>query len=134
MVVGARRQGVHWYLTFEGVADRTAAEELRGTELRVELEDLDEPAEEDAWYPTSSRACASSSADGTVVGEVTGLEHLPAQDALVVRETNGAESLVPFVTAIVPVVDVPGGRVVIDPPAGLLAGVGVPELDLPAGD
>ncbi len=76
----------------------------------------------------------SSLTDGTVVGEVTGLEHLPAQDALVVRETNGAESLVPFVTAIVPVVDVPGGRVVIDPPAGLLAGVGEPELDLPAGD
>ncbi len=39
VVVGARRQGVHWYLTFEGVADRTAAEGLRGTELRVELEE-----------------------------------------------------------------------------------------------
>jgi 16S rRNA processing protein RimM len=49
-----------------------------------------------------------------------------------VRETNGTESLVPFVRAIVPVVDVPGGRVVIDPPAGLLAGVGEPEIDHPS--
>jgi 16S rRNA processing protein RimM len=40
---------------------------------------------------------------------------------LVVRETGGARTLVPFVRAIVPVVDVPGGRVVIDPPGGLLA-------------
>jgi 16S rRNA processing protein RimM len=52
---------------------------------------------------------------------VIGLEHLPAHDVLVVRETGGARTLVPFVRAIVPVVDVPGGRVVIDPPGGLLA-------------
>ncbi len=66
-----------------------------------------------------------------MVGEVVGLEHLPAQDALVVREPDGTRSLVPFVRAIVPEVDVAGGRVVLDPPAGLLAGVGEPDLDLP---
>jgi 16S rRNA processing protein RimM len=134
VVTGARRQGVRWYLTFEGVGDRTAAEGLRGTELRVELEESPEPAEDDAWYPHELAGLRVELTDGTVVGEVTGLEHLPAQDALVVRESNGTESLVPFVRAIVPVVDVPGGRVVIDPPAGLLAGVGEPELDLPSED
>jgi 16S rRNA processing protein RimM len=56
-----------------------------------------------------------------VLGEVVGLEHLPAHDLLVVREPDGARTLVPFVEAIVPVVDVPGGRVVLDPPGGLLA-------------
>lgn len=40
---------------------------------------------------------------------------------LVLREPDGARTLVPFVRAIVPVVDVAGGRVVLDPPGGLLA-------------
>jgi 16S rRNA processing protein RimM len=63
------------------------------------------------------------------VGEVVGLEHLPAQDALVVREPDGTRTLVPFVRAIVPVVDVPGGRVVVDPPRGLLASDPIDEPD-----
>jgi 16S rRNA processing protein RimM len=55
------------------------------------------------------------------VGEVVALEHLPAHDALAIRETGGERTLVPFVRAIVPVVDVEGGRVVLTPPGGLLA-------------
>lgn len=128
VVAGARRQGERWYLTFEGVTDRTAAEALRGVELLVEAEDSDE---QDAWYPHELAGLRAELTDGTVVGEVVGLEHLPAQDALVVREADGTRSLVPFVRAIVPEVDVAGGRVVLDPPAGLLAGVGEPDLDLP---
>ncbi len=58
--------------------------------------------------------------DGTVVGEVGGLESRPVQDLLVVRLTGGGEALVPFVEQIVPEVDLEGRRVVIDPPAGLL--------------
>jgi 16S rRNA processing protein RimM len=50
--------------------------------------------------------------------------HLPGQDVLAVRRAPGADArtdlLVPFVAAIVPTVDVAGGRVVIDPPPGLL--------------
>jgi 16S rRNA processing protein RimM len=48
------------------------------------------------------------------------LESRPAQDLLVLRLTDGREALVPFVTAIVPQVDITGGRVVLDPPPGLL--------------
>jgi len=44
---------------------------------------------------------------------------LPAQDVLVVR-TPGGEAWVPMVRALVREVDVAGGRIVIDPPAGLL--------------
>lgn len=128
VVAAARRQGARWYLTFEGVGDRTAAESLRGVELWVEAADSDE---DDAWYPHELAGLRAELADGTVVGEVVGLEHLPAQDALVVREPDGTRSLVPFVRAIVPEVDVAGGRVVLDPPAGLLTGVGEPDLDLP---
>ncbi|MEG3614947.1 ribosome maturation factor RimM [Isoptericola haloaureus] len=107
-----------WLVRFAETADRTAAEALRGTELLVDVEESDE---EDAWYPHELTGLRAELVDGTVVGEVAGLEHLPAHDALVVREDGGARTLVPFVHAIVPTVDVAGGRVVLDPPGGLLA-------------
>ena len=58
--------------------------------------------------------------DGRGVGEIAEVLHLPGQDVLAVRRDDGTEVLVPFVAAIVPTVDVDGGEVVVDPPAGLL--------------
>lgn len=120
-VTAVRVHQERWLVSFAEVADRTAAEALRGTELVVEVDSSDE---EDAWYPHELRGLRAELADGTVVGEVVALEHLPAHDALVVREDVAGErvrTLVPFVRAIVPTVDVAGGRVVLTPPGGLLA-------------
>jgi 16S rRNA processing protein RimM len=117
-IAGVRVQHDRWHVTFVEAADRTAVEALRGVELVVEADDEDE---DDAWYPHELAGLRAEHVDGSTIGEVIGLEHLPAHDVLVVRETGGARTLVPFVRAIVPVVDVPGGRVVIDPPGGLLA-------------
>ena len=121
-VLSRRLHQGRWLVKFVEVADRTAAEALRGVELVVEAEASDE---EDAWYPHELRGLRAELTDGTVVGEVVGLEHLPAHDALALKETlpggGTARTLVPFVKAMVPVVDVAGGRVVLDPPGGLLA-------------
>lgn len=117
-VLSTRVINGRWHATFAEIPDRTRAEEVRGVELVVEAEVSDE---EDAWYPHELVGLRAERPDGEVVGEVVGLEHLPAQDALVVREPGGARTLVPFVREIVPVVDVPGGRVVLDAPHGLLA-------------
>ncbi|NCT92246.1 ribosome maturation factor RimM [Cellulomonas sp. APG4] len=117
-VTRARVLNGRWVVAFAEAEDRTAVEALRGTTLVVDAETSDE---EDAWYPHELRGLRAELPDGTTVGEVVGLEHLPAQDALVVREPDGRTSLVPFVRAIVPEVDVAHGRVVIDPPRGLLA-------------
>lgn len=113
-------QGV-WLLGFEGIPDRTGAESLRGTRLLADVTS-DEPTEddEDAWYEDDLVGLAVATRDGTVVGEVSALQSRPAQDLLVVRLTGGGEALVPFVEQIVPEVDLPGRRIVIDPPAGLL--------------
>jgi 16S rRNA processing protein RimM len=63
------------------------------------------------------------------VGNVTEVLHLPAQDVLAVRATpEGPEILVPFVTEIVPVVDIDAGRIVIRPPEGLLEGEVAEEM------
>ncbi|MBD5788200.1 ribosome maturation factor RimM [Cellulosimicrobium terreum] len=102
----------------EGVTDRTTAEALRGAELVVEADVSDE---EDAWYPHELAGLRAEDPAGRSIGTVEGLEHLPAHDVLVLREPDGTRTLVPFVRQIVPVVDVAGGRVVVDAPGGLLA-------------
>lgn len=115
-----------WLVAFEEVADRSGAEDLRGLELRVNAPESDE---EDAWYAHELAGLEARLPSGEVVGEVKGLEYLPAQDALVIKEPSGARSLVPLVTEIVPEVSIDGGYVVIDPPAGLLADLPSPEGD-----
>ncbi len=118
-VARTRDQHGRWFVTFAEVGDRTAAEALQGVELVI---DPVGDEEEDAWYPYELAGLRAEHVDGRPLGTIAGLEHLPAHDVLVlVEEGSGARTLVPFVRAIVPVVDVAGGRVVLDPPGGLLA-------------
>lgn len=117
-VTTTREHQGRWFVTFAEVTDRTGAEGLRGISLVV---DEDASDEEDAWYPHELVGLRAEHVDGRVLGTVLALEHLPAHDALLILEPTGERSLVPFVRAIVPVVDVAGGRVVLDPPGGLLA-------------
>jgi 16S rRNA processing protein RimM len=119
-VAGSRQQGRYLVVHFAGVADRNDAELLRDTVLRVPVADLPPLADEDEYYDTQLVGLAAELADGSALGEVTDVLHLPGGDVLVVRRSHGAEALVPFVRAIVPTVDLPGGRVVIEPPDGLL--------------
>ena len=128
-VAGLRRIQQHWYATFTGVTDRTGAEALRAVVLLAPPE----TGEPEAWYPHELTGLRAERADGAVLGTIDGVEHLPAQDALVLREVGGARTLVPFVREIVPVVDVPGGRVVLAPPAGLLSQDRDAVLDQEAG-
>ena len=65
--------------------------------------------------PTNSRDLRLA---GDVLGTVSGLRPGAAQDLLLV-DTPAATVMVPFVSALVPTVDVDGGVVVIDPPPGL---------------
>ncbi|UUT35441.1 ribosome maturation factor RimM [Microbacterium elymi] len=98
----------------EGVEDRTAAEELVKAILWVEA---DTTVENDAWYD-HQLVGLEVLRDGTRVGRVARVDHLPAQDLLIVQQGD-REVLVPFVKAIVPEVDVVAGHVVVTPPAGL---------------
>jgi 16S rRNA processing protein RimM len=106
-------------VTFEGVRDRTAAEDLRGTVLVVDSAQIPAPDDPDEFYDHQLIGLGVVTAAGDAVGEVTDVLH-HGQDLLVVRRGPRDETLVPFVSAIVTDVDVPGGRLVIDPPPGLL--------------
>jgi 16S rRNA processing protein RimM len=69
---------------------------------------------------SSRRTCRAVDQAGAELGEVTGVQHGPGADLLVLRRPTGGTALVPFVKAIVPAVDLGGGRVVLSPPEGLL--------------
>lgn len=120
-VRSARRHTRTWLLAFDGVTDRTAAELLRGTRMLWHgPDDLTAEDPDQGWYEEELVGLAVLLPDGTPVGAVSGLQVGAAQDLLVVEVTGGATAYLPFVEAIVPVVDVAAGRVVVDPPAGLL--------------
>ena len=101
---------------FEGVADRTAAESLVKAILWIDQDAAEEP-EDDAWYDYQLVGLTALR-DGAEVGRVVRVEHFPAQDLLVV-DTGEREVLVPFVSAIVPAVDIQAGTVTLTPPTGL---------------
>ncbi len=103
---------------FEEVEDRTAAESIVRAILWID-QDESAVAEDDAWYD-HQLVGLTVQRDGEPVGRVIRVDHLPAQDLLVVRPLRGDdEILVPFVAAIVPDVDIAAGTITVTPPAGL---------------
>lgn len=104
-------------LGFEEVADRNAAELIRGAKLFIETEELDDDGEE-GWYE-HELVGLEARVGAQVVGKVAALNTMPAQDLLVVETEAGKEILVPFVDEIVPEVNVEAGYILITPPAGL---------------
>jgi 16S rRNA processing protein RimM len=115
---------VHWHgttllLSLEGIDSREAAEAVRNTELLVEVADLPELDDPDSYYDHQLVGLRARLPGGRVLGEVTAVRH-EAQDLLVVRRDGAGDAMIPFVSAIVPTVDLDGGFVVVDPPEGLL--------------
>ncbi len=120
-VAGSRWQNGRLMVAFEGVADRNDAEQLRETLLQVDARTLPPPEDEDEFHDHVLRGMAAFVIGGERLGEVVDVLHLPQGDVLVVRrDDNGAEVLVPFVKAMVPVVDVAARRLEVAPPEGLL--------------
>lgn len=105
---------------FEDVLGRDAAEGLRGALLTVARDDLPAIADPEEFYDHQLEGLRAELADGVVIGEVSEVLHGPGGEVLVVSRPDGTEALIPFVTAIVPEVDLPGGRLIVTPPEGLL--------------
>lgn len=119
-LTGVRAQQDRWYVRFAEVADRTAAEALRGADLAVEVdEEVEADEDPDAWYPSQLTGLAVHHVDGRELGTVVGVEHYPAQDLLTVRTGDGRRVQLPLVEQLVPEVDLEAGRILADPPGGL---------------
>lgn len=107
-------------LRFAGVGDRTAAEALRNTLLIAEVDPEEHPDDPEEFYDHQLADLDVVTRDGTFVGRIESVAHLPSQDLLIVRREDGGEVLVPFVTEIVPEIDLAEQRAIIDPPPGLI--------------
>lgn len=103
---------------FAGVDDRDAAQSLRGTLLLVEASSRPALADPDEFYDSDLIGLTAQLGDGSRLGAVHDVVHGPAGDLLVI-DIEGRECLVPFVSAIVPRVDLDAGVVEVDPPSGL---------------
>jgi 16S rRNA processing protein RimM len=133
---------VRWHsgrllVNFAGIQDRDAADGLRGVLLVIDSADLPPSGDADEFYDHELIGLAAVTVDGMKIGVVTEVRHL-GQDLLVIGRSAGEiaqaagqpaggpaggkddEVMVPFVAALVPEVDVGAGRIVIDPPPGLL--------------
>lgn len=107
-------------LRFAGVGDRTGAEALRNTLLIAEVDPEDMPEDPDEYYDHQLMDLDVVLADGTEVGRITEITHLPSQDLFIVERPDGTEVMIPFVEEIVTEIDLVEQRAVIDPPPGLI--------------
>jgi 16S rRNA processing protein RimM len=120
VVDAVREHGGRLLVRLAGVADRDAADALRGTLFLVDSDDLPPISEPDEYYDHQLEGLSVRTVDGAGVGTVAEVLHTAAGELLSVKTPEGAEVLVPFVTAIVPTVSLADGVIEIDPPDGLL--------------
>ena len=99
-----------------GVADREAAQALRGVRLYVDRAALPEPEEAEAFYHADLIGLAAEDAQGEPLGRVAAVENYGAGDYLEIERPEGEPLLIPFTQVAVPFVDLEAGRVVVAPP------------------
>ncbi|MGH7091892.1 MAG: ribosome maturation factor RimM [Stellaceae bacterium] len=102
-----------------GVGDRNAAEPWKGARLYAHRSDLP-PPEDDEFYHADLLGLAAQLRDGTVIGRVRAINDFGAGDMLEIERPDKAPLVLPFTRAVVPTVDIAGGRILVAPPEGLL--------------
>jgi 16S rRNA processing protein RimM len=122
-VASSRWHSGRMLVSFAGIEDRTGAELLRGAWLTIDAAEIPPPQDPDEFHDHQLTGLTVVTVSGELVGTVTDVLH-PGQDLLAITPAPGtsrrSEVLVPFVAAIAVEVDLAGGKLVIDPPPGLL--------------
>ena len=116
---------------FDEIAGREAAEAARGIVLHASIPVDATPEDPEEFYDHQLVGLAAYDVDGVALGELVAVTHGAAQDLLTIRTPDGREALVPFVAALVPEVDLAGGRIVVADRPGLVAPY--PEADADPG-
>ncbi|MDW5615053.1 ribosome maturation factor RimM [Mycolicibacterium sp. D5.8-2] len=120
VIESVRAHGDRMLIRLRGVGDRDAADALRGTLFLVDSAELPPIEDPDEFYDHQLEGMAVSTTGGQPVGTVAEVLHTAAGELLAVRDPDGAEVLVPFVSAIVVSVSLADNAIEIDPPEGLL--------------
>lgn len=103
----------------EGISTRNDAEALVGTQFVIPLADR-RRLDDGEWWIEDLVGCVVVDRDGTTIGSVADVIVGAAQDRLAVTTADGSLGEIPFVDQLVPVVDIPGRRIVVDLPEGLI--------------
>ena len=119
-VAGTRWHQDRLLVSFEELADRTAAEAARGWLLAVTVTPGEAPEDPEEYYDHQLVGLTVATTEGRPVGTVAEVLHSGAQDLLVVRREEREDALVPFVAALVPEVDLVAGRLLVSDRPGLL--------------
>lgn len=118
-VRGPHKAGV--LAAIHGIEDREAALRLRGQRLYVPREVLPAPEDDDEFYYTDLIGLSVRTGDDVEVGVVKAVHDFGAGDLLEVAPSDGGRTvMLPFTREIVPVIDLDGGHLVIEPPSGWL--------------
>jgi 16S rRNA processing protein RimM len=125
-VANARPAKDHLVATFKGVSTREDAERLNGIELYIAREKLPE-TDEDEYYHADLIGLAAVNAADEPIGRVLAIHNFGAGDIIEIAPPSGPTLLLPFTNAVVPTVDLAGGRVVIELPQEI-EGDDVPTL------
>ena len=120
-VATARAHGATLVVRFAELAGRDESEAARGVLLYADLDPAARPEDPEEFYDHQLVGLAAYDVSGAPLGEVTAVVHGGAQDLLTIRTPDGRDTLVPFVTALVPEVDLEAGRVVVADRPGLVA-------------
>ncbi|KMO78533.1 ribosome maturation factor RimM [Mycolicibacterium chlorophenolicum] len=120
VVESVRAHGGRLLMRLQGVADRDTADGLRGTLFLIDAAELPPIEDPDEYYDHQLEGLQVSTVDGAGIGTVAEVLHTAAGELLAIKRADGAEVLVPFVSAIVVSVSLADGAIVIDPPEGLL--------------
>jgi len=113
-IVSLRPQGDMLVVCFDGVTTREQAAALTNRVLHVDRAVLPEVGDEDEFYHADLVGLAVIDETGEEIGKVVGLQDFGAGDILEIRLGSGRSALIPFTKAAVPVIDLSGGRVVVD--------------------
>ena len=110
-LLAVRAAGKGAVARFEGVADRSAAEALRGALIEIDRDALP-PLDEGEYYHADLIGLACVDRDGAAVGTVVAVENFGAGDLLDVELLDGRRALIPFKPGIA---DLERDRIVLDP-------------------
>ena len=98
----------------KGIADRSTAETLNGTNLYVERAKLPEPEDEDDFYHADLLGLDARLDSGVTIGKVSALPNFGAGDLIEVRDPQSGDTyLYPFTKAVVPKINIAEGYLVI---------------------
>src|SRR5690349_1785470 len=114
-VTHVREAKDHLVATLKGVATRDDAERLNGIELYVPRDRLPE-TDDGEYYHADLIGLAAVTTAEQPLGKVIAIHNFGAGDIIEIAPPQGATMLLPFTNAVVPTVDLAGGRVVIELP------------------